>query len=170
MQSPFPGMDPYLEHHWGDVHHNLISFAEGWLNERLPRDLRARAQERIVVALPGEDREYYPDVRVAEHDRPKQGRIVAAYGAPAKGNTLLNYCGIDATMIPYTVDRNECKVGLYTPGMHIPVRPVSVLQESQPDDVLILAWNFAGEIMNQQAGYRARGGRFITPVPEPVVH
>ena len=99
-----------------------------------------------------------------------QGRTVAAYGAPAKGNTLLNYCGIDATMISYTVDRNERKVGLYTPGMHIPVRPVSVPAESRPDDVLILAWNFAGEIMNQQAGYRARGGRFITPVPEPVVH
>src|ERR1700733_644224 len=71
MHSPFPGMDPYLEQHWGDVHHNLVSFAEGWLNERLPRDLRARAQERVVVSLPGEDRGYYPDVRVAEHDRPK---------------------------------------------------------------------------------------------------
>jgi hypothetical protein len=103
-------------------------------------------------------------------DLRRQGRIVAAYGAPAKGNTLLNYCGIDTTMISYTVDRNERKVGLYTPGMHIPVRPVSVLEESQPDDVVILAWNFAGEIMSQQAGYRARGGRFITPVPEPVVH
>ena len=56
MQSPFPGMDPYLEQHWGDVHHNLISFAEGWLNERLPRDLRARAQERILVDLPSEER------------------------------------------------------------------------------------------------------------------
>jgi hypothetical protein len=99
-----------------------------------------------------------------------QKRTVAAYGAPAKGNTLLNYCGIDATMIPYTVDRNERKVGLYTPGMHIPVRPVSALEESRPDDVVILAWNFANEIMNQQAGYRAQGGRFITPVPTPVVH
>src|ERR1700722_3941850 len=78
MQSPFPGMDPYLEQHWGDVHHNLISFAEGWLNERLPRDLRARAQERIVVALPGEDREYYPDVRVAERGRPQPSGIVVA--------------------------------------------------------------------------------------------
>jgi hypothetical protein len=54
--------------------------------------------------------------------------------------------------------------------MHIPVRPVSALQESRPDDVLILAWNFAGEIMNQQSAYRAQGGRFITPVPEPRVH
>src|SRR5260370_7054835 len=78
MQSPFPGMDPYLEQHWGDVHHNLISFAEGWLNERLPRGLRARAQERIVVALPGDERGYYPDVRVVEHDPPKQGGTAVA--------------------------------------------------------------------------------------------
>jgi hypothetical protein len=99
-----------------------------------------------------------------------QKRTVAAYGAPAKGNTLLNYCGIDATMIPFTVDRNERKVGLYTPGMHIPVRPVSALQETRPDDIVILAWNFASEIMSQQSGYRAQGGRFITPVPEPMVH
>jgi hypothetical protein len=71
-------MDPYLEQHWGDVHHNLISFAEGWLNERLPRDLRARAQERILVDLPSEERTYYPDVRVVEHDRPKQGGTAVA--------------------------------------------------------------------------------------------
>src|SRR5581483_9361954 len=70
MKSPFPGMDPYLEQHWGDVHHNLISFAEGWLNERLPRDLRARAQERVLVDLPSEDRVIDPQVRVVEHERP----------------------------------------------------------------------------------------------------
>jgi SAM-dependent methyltransferase len=99
-----------------------------------------------------------------------QGRTVAAYGAPAKGNTLLNYCRIDNSMIAYTVDRNERKVGLYTPGMHLPVLPVSALEESRPNDVLILAWNFAREIMTQQATYRAQGGRFITPVPQPVVH
>lgn len=99
-----------------------------------------------------------------------QRRSLAGYGAPAKGNTLLNYCGIDTGFLPYTVDKNERKVGLYTPGMHIPTRPVSTLLEEQPDDVLILAWNFAAEIMRQQETYRARGGRFITPVPEPVLH
>jgi len=99
-----------------------------------------------------------------------EGRSIAGYGAPAKGNTLLNYCGIDTSFLPYTVDKNERKVGLRTPGMHIPVRPVSTLVEEQPHDVLILAWNFASEIMSQQHVYRARGGRFITPVPEPVVH
>jgi len=99
-----------------------------------------------------------------------EGRKIAGYGAPAKGNTLLNYCGIDTTVLPYTVDKNERKVGLYTPGMHIPVRPVTSLLEEQPDDVLILAWNFAGEIMRQQQTYRERGGRFITPVPRPEMH
>ena len=100
----------------------------------------------------------------------EQGRSIAAYGAPAKGNTLLNYCGIDTTLVKYTVDKNERKVGLFTPGMHLPVRPVSTLEEQRPDDVLILAWNFSSEIMRQQQAYRERDGRFITPVPEPVVH
>jgi len=97
-------------------------------------------------------------------------RSIAAYGAPAKGNTLLNYCGIDSTILPYTVDKNELKVGRYTPGMHIPVRPVATLMEQRPDDVLILAWNFSSEIMRQQEAYRDLGGRFLTPLPEPVVH
>jgi SAM-dependent methyltransferase len=97
-------------------------------------------------------------------------RSIAAYGAPAKGNTLLNYCGIDSTILSYTVDKNELKVGRYTPGMHIPVRPVATLLEQRPDDVLILAWNFSREIMRQQEAYRDLGGRFLTPLPKPVVH
>jgi hypothetical protein len=97
------------------------------------------------------------------------GKTIAGYGAPAKGNTLLNFCGIDTSQIPYTVDKNPMKVGLYTPGMHIPVLPVSALLERQPDYVLILAWNFADEIIEQQQDYRRRGGQFIIPIPEPKV-
>jgi SAM-dependent methyltransferase len=97
------------------------------------------------------------------------GQTLAGYGAPAKGNTLLNYCGIDAQLLPYTVDKSPLKVGLYTPGTHIPVLPVETLLERQPDFVLVLAWNFADEIMRQQSEYRSRGGRFIIPIPEPVV-
>lgn len=99
----------------------------------------------------------------------REGKTVAGYGAPAKGNTLLNYCGIDTRLLPYTVDKNPLKIGLYTPGMHIPVLPASTLLEDQPDYVLILAWNFADEIMRQQWEYRERGGRFVIPIPEPKV-
>ena len=98
-----------------------------------------------------------------------EGKTVAAYGAPAKGNTLLNYCGIGPDMIPFTVDKNPLKVGRYTPGMHIPVRDVSALLEKQPDYVLILAWNFAEEIISQQREYQNRNGRFIIPIPMPKV-
>ena len=99
----------------------------------------------------------------------REGKTVAGYGAPAKGNTLLNYCGIDTNLLEYTVDKNPLKVGTFTPGMHIPVLPPSTLVERQPDYVLILAWNFAEEIMRQQATYRDRGGKFVVPVPEPRV-
>lgn len=98
-----------------------------------------------------------------------EGKSIAGYGAPAKGNTLLNYCGIDTQLLPYTVDKNPLKVGKYTPGMHIPVLPVTALLEQQPDYVLILAWNFADEIMHQQREYRARGGHFIIPIPKPKI-
>lgn len=95
------------------------------------------------------------------------GKTIAGYGAPAKGNTLLQYCNITSTMLPYTVDRNSLKVGCFTPGTHIPVLPVDTLAVRRPDYLLILAWNFADEIMGQQAEYRAAGGRFIVPLPVP---
>lgn len=97
------------------------------------------------------------------------GHKLAAYGAPAKGNTLLNYCGIDSDLIPYTVDKSPLKQGLLTPGTHIPVRSPTTLLEDQPDYLLILAWNFAEEIMSQQEEYRRAGGQFILPVPNPEV-
>jgi len=97
------------------------------------------------------------------------GKTVAGYGAPAKGNTLLNYCGIGDRLLPYTVDKSPLKVGLYTPGTHLPVLPVSTLTERPPDYLLLLAWNFADEIMRQQADYQSIGGRFILPIPEPAI-
>jgi hypothetical protein len=98
-----------------------------------------------------------------------QGRTVCGYGAPAKGNTLLNYCGITTDLVPWTVDRNPLKVGTLTPGTHLPVLPVETVLQRQPDYMLILAWNFADEIMRQQAEYRRRGGRCIIPIPMPRV-
>jgi SAM-dependent methyltransferase len=96
-----------------------------------------------------------------------EGKTLAGYGAPAKGNTLLNYCGIGTDLLPFTVDKSPLKVGLETPGMHIPVLPVAELLERQPDYVVILPWNLAEEIVDQQREFRDRGGRFIIPIPEP---
>ncbi len=96
-----------------------------------------------------------------------QGKTIAAYGAPAKGNTLLNYCGIGPDLVAFTVDRNPSKVGRYTPGAHLPVLPVEELARRRPDYALLLAWNLEAEVLRQQEPYRAAGGRFIAPLPEP---
>jgi hypothetical protein len=98
-----------------------------------------------------------------------EGASVAGYGAPAKGNTLLNYCDIGTDLVAYTVDRSPLKQHRYTPGTHLPIHPPEVLLERRPDYVLILAWNFADEIMAQQAEYHRGGGRFILPVPVPTI-
>lgn len=94
------------------------------------------------------------------------GRKVAAYGAAAKGNTLLNYCGIGTDLIAYAVDRNPAKQNTLLPGSHIPVRPVEALYDDRPDDILILPWNIKDEILTQLADLRADGVRFVTAVPE----
>jgi SAM-dependent methyltransferase len=100
-------------------------------------------------------------------DLKAQGWRLAGYGASAKGNTLLNYCGIGPDTLMYLADRNSLKHGLYSPGMHLPVVPVDRILQDQPDYLLILAWNFGDEIMRQQEEYRRRGGKFIVPIPEP---
>jgi len=106
-------------------------------------------------------------LRTLLNDLTHREMSLAAYGAPAKGNTLLNYCDIGTNIIPYTVDKNPIKVGLYTPGTHLPVLDISTLLTRQPDYTLLLAWNFADEILSQQHTYRDRGGHFIIPIPEP---
>lgn len=95
----------------------------------------------------------------------EQGKRVVGYGAPGKGNTLLNYCGIRTDMVDFTVDANPYKQGKYTPGTRIPIRPPEALFEARPDYVLILPWNLKDEIMQQAAGIRAWGGRFVVPIP-----
>ena len=94
------------------------------------------------------------------------GKRIAGYGAAAKGNTLLNACGINTTIVDYLVDKNPLKHNVYTPGTHIPVYPLEKLSHAPPDYMLILAWNFASEIMQQQVRYKEQGGKFIIPVPE----
>ena len=99
----------------------------------------------------------------------RRTRRIAGYGAPAKGNTLLNYCGIDTSLLEFIVDRSPLKHGLLTPGTHIPVEPPERLARSGITDTLLLAWNFADEILKQQDRYRSGGGRFIIPIPAPRV-
>ena len=99
----------------------------------------------------------------------KEGESIAAYGASAKGSTLLNYCGIGVSTIDFIVDRSTYKQGLLSPGMHIPILPPEALIERQPDYALLLTWNFAEEILRQQAPYTSKGGKFIVPVPKPTV-
>jgi SAM-dependent methyltransferase len=96
----------------------------------------------------------------------REGLRVAGYGAPAKGNTLLGFLDVGPELLPYIVDRSPLKQGLFTPGTHIPVVSTERLLIEQPDYLLLLAWNFTDEIIEQQAEYRRRGGRFMVPVPE----
>lgn len=96
-----------------------------------------------------------------------EGKTIAAYGAAAKGATMLNASGITTDLVSYVVDRNVHKVGRFMPGTHQPIVGPEVLVEDPPDVLLLLAWNFAVEIMDQQSEYAARGGRFLVPVPSP---
>jgi SAM-dependent methyltransferase len=98
-----------------------------------------------------------------------EGASIAAYGAAAKGTVLLNYAGLDSTLLDYVVDRNVHKQGLFMPGVHLPIRAPEALLETRPDYLLLLAWNYKDEVMEQQAAYRELGGRFIVPVPNPEI-
>ncbi len=114
-------------------------------------DDRVRAVKRDLVAF----------LIAARRD----GRSVVGYGAPGKGNTLLNYCGIRTDLLDYTVDRNPYKHGRFTPGTHIPIHPPERIAETRPDHVLILPWNLRTEIVAQLAPIRAWGGTFVVPIP-----
>jgi hypothetical protein len=99
----------------------------------------------------------------------RAGKSIAGYGAPGKGNTLLNYCGIRRDFIDFTVDRNPYKQGRYLPGTHIPIYAPERIDEVKPDYIFILPWNFKDEILEQLAHVREWGGQFIVPIPEATV-
>jgi SAM-dependent methyltransferase len=100
----------------------------------------------------------------------REGKTIVGYGAPGKGNTLLNYCGIRTDFLDYTVDRNPYKQGKFLPGTHIPIYHPDKIQETKPDYVLILPWNFKEEIMKQMASIRSWGGQFVVPIPKVRVY
>lgn len=100
----------------------------------------------------------------------RKGKRIAGYGAPGKGNTLLNYCAIRTDFLDYTVDRNPYKHGRFLPGTHVPIFPPARIRETKPDYLLILPWNLKDEIMKQNAFIREWGGKFVVPIPEVQVH
>jgi len=122
------------------------------LDTYLAYDERARASKRDILT-------FFIDLK-------RDGRRIAGYGAPAKGNTLLNYCGIGRDLVDFTVDRNPVKQGTFLPGSRIPVLAPEALDEARPDIVLILPWNLRDEIIHQLAHVRDWGGRFAARVPE----
>ena len=95
----------------------------------------------------------------------KEGKRICGYGAPGKGNTLLNYCGIGTDFLDFTVDRNPHKHGRYTPGMHIPIRPIGEIDTARPDYILILPWNLKNEIVEQMGHVGGWGAKFVVPIP-----
>jgi hypothetical protein len=98
-----------------------------------------------------------------------EGKRICGYGAPGKGNTLLNYCGVGTDFLDFTVDRNPYKHGRFTPGMHIPIHPVHAIDVAKPDYILILPWNLKHEIVQQMSHVARWGGKFVVPIPETTI-
>ena len=96
----------------------------------------------------------------------RAGKTIVGYGAPAKGNTLLNFCGIRTDFIDYTVDRSPHKQGMFLPGTRIPIFPPEKIFETKPDYVLILPWNLRDEVKSQMSKISAWGGKFVIPIPQ----
>jgi SAM-dependent methyltransferase len=140
-----------------------------WSVENLLADERAsRCSDPATLATFAERvHAFRPAFREFLRGLRRTGKSIAAYGASAKGATLLNFCNVDRDLIEFVVDRSPLKHGKAMPGIHLPIRPVEALLQRQPDYLLLLAWNFADEIMAQQAEYARRGGRFIMPLPTP---
>ena len=128
------------------------------------RDLRTYASFETRVLEVRDNLLRFLEAEAADH------RTVLGYGAPAKGNTLLCYCGIDSRLLPFTVDLNPHKQNLFLPGSHLPIADPQDLVEARPEHVLILPWNLKDEIMEQMQVIRTWGGHFVTAVPQLEVH
>ena len=158
--------------HGGSLRVYLVRASSSRLRERRVDDLLDREKALGYCAI--ETYSAFADhVRRAKRDLLSllialkgAGKMICGYGAPGKGNTLLNYCGIGRDFLEFTVDRNPHKHGRYTPGMHLPIRPVAAIDEARPDYILILPWNLREEIVQQMCHVSRWGGRFIVPIPE----
>src|SRR5207248_1781910 len=136
------------------------------------RDLRER-EEKLAYAQVETYSRFADQVKETKRkllefliEAKRSGKKIAGYGAPGKGNTLLNYCGIRTDFIDFTVDRNPYKQGKFLPGTRIPILAPEAIREAKPDYVLILPWNFKDEIVKQMAAIRERCGPFVVPIPE----
>ncbi len=159
--------------YFADVHGGTLRWTIAKRPARTPRCHRALERERAIglTSLP-----YFhafesavthcqESLRSLLNELKAKGHRVAAYGAAAKGATLMNSTGIGTDLVEYVVDRNAHKHGKLMPGCRLPIRSVDALADDRPDDLLLLAWNFTEEIIDQQGDYLAQGGRFIVPVP-----
>jgi SAM-dependent methyltransferase len=133
-------------------------------------------EERDGLLEPERYRRFAHDVEESKHallelliELRREGKRVVGYGAPGKGNTLLNYCGIRTDFLEYTVDRNPYKHGKFTPGTHIPIQPPERIAETRPDAIVILPWNLAREIAEQLAYTNGWGAKLIVPIPTATV-
>jgi hypothetical protein len=134
-------------------------------------ELRTHEIERGLQALPAYE-QFEARVKATKRkllrfliEAKEQGKTIVGYGAPGKGNTLLNYCGIRTDFLEYTVDRSPHKQGRFTPGTHIPILAPERIKATRPDYILILPWNLTREIMKQNEHVREWGGKFVVPIP-----
>jgi SAM-dependent methyltransferase len=164
-----------LETHGGSLRlyacHRTASHAEGTRVAALRKNEREAELDRIETYHGFLERVRATKCELLEFliSAKQAGRSVAGYGAPAKGNTLLNYCGIGTDFLDYTVDKSPHKQGLYLPGSRIPIYPPEKVRETRPDYLLILPWNLKDEIMRQMAFIRDWRGRFVIPIPQVTV-